>query len=83
MYSESTVLKQDSRLSLIFFKLRLGALILRSVCLSSENYKKSQNFKNITNHYKTLNDIEIGSFCPLSFMKTVKEASAVFQSFID
>ena len=75
-----------------FFKLRLGALILRSVCWSvcrSKNYKKkSQNLTKLYKHYKSFPNIE-GQWNkeflppPLSFMKTVKEPLAVCQSFLD
>ena len=70
------------------FKLRLGALIPRSVglsvCRSSKNYKKNyKTLQNITKCYKTLQIIEIRSPPPLSVIKTVKEATAVCQSFLD
>ena len=41
--------------------------------------------QNSTKHYKTLQNIEIKSFCPPPFsaVKTVKEASAVCLSFLD
>ena len=76
------------------FKLWLGALIPRSVGLSVglsvlQNYKKIiklyKTLQNSTKHYKTLQNIEIKSFCPPPFsaVKTVKEVSAVCRSFLD
>ena len=72
------------------FKIRLGALIPRSVCwsvcrsvclsvgLSSKNYKKLQNF---VKPYKTLKEGNIRGFQPvLALMETLKE---VQQSFLD
>ena len=77
-------------MSAVVFKLRLGALIPRSVGLSvglsvlqklQKNYKTLQT---ITKCYKTLQNIEIKSFCPpFSAVKTVKEALVVCQSFLD
>ena len=51
--------------------------------------KKYKTLHNLSKHYKTLKDIEIRSFCThththtLSFMNTIKEASAVCRSFLD
>ena len=82
----------DFVVHLIFVKLRLEALIPRcvslSVCLSVSPQKITNNYKtlqNITKSYKTL---KYGVFVlppppSLSLMKTVKEASAVCQSFLD
>ena len=79
----------------MFFKLRLGALIPRSVCRSVgrsvgrsvlQKYKKIyKTLQNITNQYKTLKNIEMKNFWPLtpSSMKTVKEALALCRSFLD
>ena len=51
-------------------------LVCWSVCLSvlQKLQKKLHKLQNLTNHYKTLKDIEIRSFCPppLSFMKTAE-----------
>ena len=79
---------------LLVVKLRLGALIPRSVCLSvcrsvgrsvcppkiTKNYKTLQNF---TKHYKTLENDKIWIPHSLSCVKTVKEASALCRSFLD
>ena len=78
-------------------KLRLGALIPRSVCLSvicctvcppkiTKNYKTLQN---LSKHYKTLENYKTRYFCPLPpphtllCVKTVKEASTVCRCFLD
>ena len=47
--------------NIFVFKLQLGPLIPRSVCLSSKNYK---TFQNITKHYKTIDNNKIMIFCP-------------------
>ena len=63
----------------------VGWSVCRSVCLSPKNYKK---ITKLSKHYKSIQNIEKHwnkEFLPLppSFMKTVKEASALCQSFLD
>ena len=56
---------------LLFFKLRLGALILRSVCLSVGRAVglSSKNYKKITKLYKTFQNLY------KTFVKAVREAT--------